>query len=242
MRILAIDTSVGVGSAAAVDDAGAAEQPLGPAGSHARLLTAVLADLVVQRGWSSGGAPLRCLGPADVVAVIRGPGSFTGLRVGVTVAKALAWTSGAGLVGVSGFETIARRTARLADWHDQELQIAYDAGRGEVFVAAARPAGPDWDVGEPRLVSVADWLESLPRGRRISGPALDAIAAGLAHRGDLHPAPPEARQPAAGDAAVIARARVAAGRLDDPQALVPDYLRPSYAEERRSDGGTSARG
>lgn len=237
MRILAIDTSVGFGSAAAVDDEGAAEQPLGPAGSHARVLTAVLANLVEQRGWSAGPSPLRCLGAGDVIAVTRGPGSFTGLRVGVTAAKALAWTSGASLVGVSGFEAIARRTARLADWHDHELEIAYDAGRGEVFVATAQPSGIGWQVGEPRLMPVASWLESLQPGRRITGPALDAIADLVTHRGGLHLAPTEAWYPAAADAAAIAGRRAASGCMDDPQTLVPDYLRPSYAEERTAPGG-----
>ncbi|MFM7185161.1 MAG: tRNA (adenosine(37)-N6)-threonylcarbamoyltransferase complex dimerization subunit type 1 TsaB [Planctomycetota bacterium] len=237
MRILAIDTSIGSGSAAAVDDGGCVERPLGPAGSHARLLTATLEGLVTERRWASGAAPLRCLGPADVIAVVRGPGSFTGLRVGVTTAKALAWATGAKLVGVSGFEVIARRTTRLAGRGDVELEIAYDAGRGEVFVAAATPAGAGWHVGDPLLLPADDWLASLPPGRWISGPALDQFTDRVARRADLVVAPAEARHPAAGDATAIARIRAEAGMVDEPHGLVPDYLRPSYAEERNVGRG-----
>ena len=46
-------------------------------------------------------------------------------------------------------------------------------------------------------------------------------------------APPEAWHPLATDAAAIARARAEAGEVDDPHTLLPDYLRPSYAEERK---------
>jgi len=236
MRILAIDTSIGSGSAAAVDDGGAAERPLGPAGSHARLLTATLQELVAERRWGSGPAPLRCLGPDDVIAVVRGPGSFTGLRVGVTTAKALAWASGARLVGVSGFEVIAGRTARLTGRADTEIEIAYDAGRGDVYAATVAPAASGWRVGDPRLLPADAWLASLPPGRLVSGPAIDQLADRMTGRTDLTMAPPEARQPGAGDAAAAARIRAEAGLVDDPQTLVPDYLRPSYAEERR-DGG-----
>ena len=146
MRILAIDTSLGSGSVAAVDTGGIEIRPLGAAGEHARCLTAALIEVASRRGWGSGSAALSGLGPADVIAVIRGPGSFTGLRVGVTAAKALAWTTGARLVGISGFDAIARQMSLLPGWGAKGCAIAYDAGRGEVLatlasVAADAPLG-----------------------------------------------------------------------------------------------------
>ena len=62
MRILAIDTSVAVGSVAAVDDRGTTERSLGPAGDHARVLTAILTAVAAERGWGTRARPLGDLG------------------------------------------------------------------------------------------------------------------------------------------------------------------------------------
>jgi tRNA threonylcarbamoyladenosine biosynthesis protein TsaB len=233
MRILAIDTSLGSGSVAAVDPDGSAERPLGPAGGHARVLTEALAEVAAARGWGEGPQALGSLGPSDVVAVIRGPGSFTGLRVGIAAAKALAWTTGARLVGVSGFDVLARRAARVVGWHDEPIAIAYDAGRGDVFAAIATPTAGGWTASPPALVPLDAWLESLPAGGRVTGPALEAASERITARNDLAVAPPEAWHPLAADVAAIAHVRAEAGDVDDPHTLLPDYLRPSYAEERK---------
>jgi tRNA threonylcarbamoyladenosine biosynthesis protein TsaB len=233
MRILAIDTSVGTGSVAAVDDRGSTARPLGPAGGHARILTATLAAVAAERAWGGLGS----LGPDDVIAVIRGPGSFTGLRVGVATAKAIAWTSGARLVGVSGFEAIARRTMLVDGWRDAPMAVAYDAGRGEVYVATASPTAAGWAVTLPALARRDEWLDALPRGGRVTGPAVDIPAAQLRGRSDLVVATAEARHPWADDVAALARDRAAAGDTDDPHTLIPDYLRPSYAEEAKPAPG-----
>jgi len=227
-RILAIETASPRGSVAADAGAGVVERRLDEDGQHGRLVGSGLEEVAIAAGFA--------VETVEVVAVVRGPGSFTGLRVGVTTAKALAWASGARLVGVSGFEVIAGRTARLTGRADTEIEIAYDAGRGDVYAATVAPAASGWRVGDPRLLPADAWLASLPPGRLVSGPAIDQLADRMTGRTDLTMAPPEARQPGAGDAAAAARIRAEAGLVDDPQTLVPDYLRPSYAEERR-DGG-----
>lgn len=227
MRILAIDTSLAEGSVAALDGARRAERSLA-AGGHARDLAGELAAAAADLGWS--------IGAADLIAVVRGPGSFTGLRVGVTTAKSLAWANAARLVAVSGFELVARASARLADWRaDAVVHVAFDAGRGEVYAAAVIPddtAPTGWRIGQPALHPAAAWLAELPRDARISGPALHALAEPLAARGGLQVAPVAAWRPTAGDVGELAALRAAAGDGDDPGLLVPEYLRPNYADER----------
>ncbi|MFM8735694.1 MAG: tRNA (adenosine(37)-N6)-threonylcarbamoyltransferase complex dimerization subunit type 1 TsaB [Pirellulales bacterium] len=234
MKILAIDTSLAAGSIAAIDDAGATELPLGQAGEHARTFAARLVDAATQRGWGEGSTALADFGRDDLVAVVIGPGSFTGLRVGVTAAKTLAWTTGSRLVGVSGFVTVARRIAAVTGWHDAPLSVAFDAGRGEVHAAWATPAVDEpagWRVSPPATTAADAWIASLPAGTRLGGPAATAERCG--GRGDLACAPAEAGLPTAVDVAEAARLVAAAGRFDDPATLVPEYLRPSYAEERK---------
>ena len=231
MKTLAIDTSLAAGSVAAIDGDRIAKRTLGAACEHARLLATALAETAAELGWLQR--------DAELVAVVRGPGSFTGLRVGVTTAKALAWTTGARLVGVSGVEVVARLAHAAAGWPAAPIHVAYDAGRGEVFATTALPATTSpsgWDAGPGSLVPLADWIDALAPGALVAGPALDleACVALLAARPDLRLAPPGARAPTAAAAGAVALLHAAAGRHDDPFALVPDYVRPSYAEERRS--------
>jgi len=226
MKTLAIDSSLPAGSVAALSDGRISERQLPEAGTHARLIAAALVETSAAVGWT----------PADseLIAVVRGPGSFTGLRVGLATAKAMAWAGGATLIGVSGFEVIARRTAAASGQPNAPIHVAYDAGRGELFVAEvvpAREAAGGWSVGPARLSGVEDWLQSLPRQARVSGPALALLADRLAARDDLVVAARAAWCPTAADAAAVALLHAAAGEADAPHALVPEYLRPSYADE-----------
>ena len=226
MKTLAIDSSLAAGSVAALSNGTVAEERLPTAGEHARRLAAAIDAMAARLGWSTR--------DAELVAVVRGPGSFTGLRVGLATAKAIAWATGATLIGVSGFELIARASARRTGREAVDIHVAYDAGRGDLFVATVAPAADiagGWRVGEPRLVTVGDWLASLPRGAVVSGPGLTIVGGGLAARSDLVVAPSEAWLPTAAAAGALAIELAAAGRADDPHALVPDYLRPSYADE-----------
>jgi tRNA threonylcarbamoyladenosine biosynthesis protein TsaB len=232
MRTLAIDTSLATGSVAAAAAGRTAEIELPVAGEHARRLAAALDEAAHGLGWK--------VGDVELVGVVRGPGSFTGLRVGLSTAKAVAWASGAALVGVSGFDVVARRTAQLMAAAAGPLHLAYDAGRGELFVAEAVPAADmpsGYAVSTPRLANAASWVAALPRGACVSGPGLAVVAEPLAQRADLHVAPRAAWLPRASDVADLALRLHAAGRSDAPAALVPDYARPTYADESASPPG-----
>src|SRR5437773_12166637 len=102
MRVLALETSGTAGSVAVLDD----EQlltavALDPAQRTARTLAPAIRDVLKHVGWA----------PTDVqlVAVTAGPGSFTGLRLGVTTAKTFAYAAGCEVLGVNTLEVIAGR-------------------------------------------------------------------------------------------------------------------------------------
>jgi tRNA threonylcarbamoyladenosine biosynthesis protein TsaB len=228
MKTLAIDTSLATGSVAAIDGDRIAMRTLPTAGEHARLLAATVAAVTAELVWLPAAA--------ELVAVVRGPGSFTGLRVGVTAAKALCWATGSRLVGVSSGEVIARGTATAVGRHDAAVHVAFDAGRGEVFATMVVPdaGSPTGWLGMPGTLAAAPaWLADLPPGSIVSGPGLAILADSLAGRPDLVVAPPAAWTPAIAEIGRVALLRSAAGEADDPATLVPDYIRPSYADEKR---------
>src|SRR5262245_27922792 len=122
MKILALETSGSLGSVAALEDERLlATLPLDPAKRAARSLAPTIQRLLEQVGWR----------PADVqlVAVASGPGSFTGLRLGVTTAKTFAYAVGCQLLGVNTIEALAAGTPRECS----PLNVAIDAHRQQVF-------------------------------------------------------------------------------------------------------------
>lgn len=238
-RVIAIDTSRPAGSvatynprqtpadsqaAAAVDDALFSETLATPA-DHARLLAGGIERTCRVAGWKPR--------EADLVGVVVGPGSFTGLRVGVTAAKVLAWASGCGLVGVSAFELLAHRCGdwALRTWPEADrLHVALDAGRGEVHASTASrdtatPSG--WALAPSQLLPRSEWLATLEPQEVVISP-LD-----LDERSDLRRPPQELQLTTAAHTAMLAVRLAAAGCLAEPASLTPEYLRPSYAEEPR---------
>ena len=124
MRILAIETVAAAGSIALLDDDQVVDESESRhhAAAHRRWRTGI-AELLKRAGWR----------PTDVelVAVAIGPGSFTGLRIGVTTAKAFAYAVGCQVVGVNSLAAVASRASRELP----KISAAIDAQRGELFVA-----------------------------------------------------------------------------------------------------------
>ena len=146
MRIVSLDTATRATAVAVAEvDADRLPQrfaesyhvtsPAGPPGHAVDLLGGVervLAEL--GGGWEA----------VDTIAVGIGPGTFTGLRIGVASAQTLAWSRGLPLVGVSSLHALGLGSAGLlpAELHAAPLLALIDARRGEVF-AAGWPAGAD---------------------------------------------------------------------------------------------------
>jgi tRNA threonylcarbamoyladenosine biosynthesis protein TsaB len=222
MHILAIETTGLAGSVAVLDgDNPLADIDLPQDQGSSRALAPAIQGLLATVDWR----------PKDVqvVAVVTGPGSFTGLRVGVTAAKTFAYAVGADVLGLDTLEVIAA----AAPSEVPRLSAAVDAQRGEVvagdFVRASDgimgPAGP------AQLVGIEKWWAGLPPGTLVTGPVLRQVIARLpAH---LTAMDPEYWFPKATAAGRLAARLYALGRRDDLWSLVPRYSRPSAAEEKK---------
>jgi len=157
MRVLAFDTATGATAVALRDPAIGLELELrddplpGERPGHATRLLPMIADLLARAGtgWES----------VDRIAVGVGPGTFTGLRIGIATARALAWARELPLVGISSLEALAAGATfpcadsgavRAADSDGVRVVLAaIDARRGEVFAAAWR--GPHREL-DPRAL------------------------------------------------------------------------------------------
>lgn len=189
VRLLAISTSTPRGSAALIRDG---EAPFEVAyvdlqGHAERLFEAI--DAVLARAGEARAS-------IDALACDVGPGSFTGVRVGVASAKGIALALGAPLFGVVSLEAMARAAfAEGAAGPEDAVIAAIDAKKGEAFVAAwdasgaallapcTRPLGPEalllsvpGAARGGRLIVVGEVAAglALPAGARLArGPALD---------------------------------------------------------------------
>jgi tRNA threonylcarbamoyladenosine biosynthesis protein TsaB len=224
MITLALDTSTRTGGCAVLrgDDV-LAELPGDAAHTHATRLPGDLMT-VLDRAH-------LVLADVEVFAVATGPGSFTGLRVGIASMQALALAAGRPLVGVSVLDALARSAAgvalvgaRVATW--------VDAWRGEVY--AALFAGVDEVEGAS--VELPDRILPRLRGTRTlfigDGAAAhrDAILSAMGSHGELAPA---LEPPLAGIIGRLARADVEAGRRPGPADIQPLYVRRPDVELTR---------
>lgn len=219
--LLAIDTSGQAGSIALVRDGVLlAEKQLAQSGRrHARTLVAELSAIFTECGM----APAEC----SAVAVSVGPGSFTGLRVGVVCAKTFVYATGCQLTAVDTFEAIAQGLPEDAT----EAAVIDLAQRGELFVGRYRREGASWKLEGPISIEAADaWAANRPESLRVVGPGQTRL------RGSLFAAeacfPVECDIPQARHVATIGARQIAAGQTVDCWSLEPFYLRRSAAEEK----------
>lgn len=219
--LLAIETSGRAAGLALVSPDGAmAEREIGPQQSTAAALAPEIDALLTELG----------LRPADLraIAVTLGPGSFTGLRVGVTTAKTLAYATGAAVIGVDTLHAVAEQSeAAIAD-----VWVLLDAQRKQVYAACwQRDSAAEWRRAAPTAILDLDSLtEALPARAWVTGPGcalLDERA-----RAALQLAPRETWSPRAATIARIGLRRWSADDVDDVWRLAPTYIRRAAAEEK----------
>jgi tRNA threonylcarbamoyladenosine biosynthesis protein TsaB len=230
MRILAIETSGQAGSVAALvgtgDGAGAvaqlvAEAAVGGGARTAQALAPLAKDLLSTAGWSADSI--------ELVAVSVGPGSFTGLRIGVTMAKTFAYAVGAQVIGVNTLEVVAEQAGKVAG----SLWAVMDAQRQELFAAkfveGGEPRRPCF-ARETQILSQAQWVAALEAGDAVTGPGLRRL--GVALPAGVSIVNESLWQPLAGAVGRIGWRDLQAGRRGDVWKLMPVYCRPSAAEEK----------
>jgi tRNA threonylcarbamoyladenosine biosynthesis protein TsaB len=214
-------------------------RPLNVSGSYADALLVVIGEMLDEAG--------RAKEEIKAVVATKGPGSFTGVRIGVATAKGLAWALGCPLYAVTSLEAMAG--ALLAQHPDADLSVpVLDARRGEVFAGVYRRVGGWVAPVIPAAARKPDqWWEQIlaldfdPDQAVYGGDGAelllgtgDSLRPELARRGtpvlrrwtSAHPAtaPALAAAVSAGDPALSPV---------HPFALVPSYLRGSDAELKR---------
>jgi tRNA threonylcarbamoyladenosine biosynthesis protein TsaB len=191
-----------------------AERRLDEARRHARDLVPSLKELLAGLGWSAKELA------GTIVSL--GPGSYTGLRVGVMSAKTWAYATGGVLLGVPTFPAIARQTPADAD----DIVVIGDAQQGKIHVQAFRrgPGGVE-TLGEVAIMSFDEWRASVSPTTCVTGPGVDGFADKLVglRIADL-------RTATAASLLALGLMRFDAGERDDPFRLEPLYLRVSSAE------------
>lgn len=222
MKILAFETIEMSASAALLDDENVlASTTLPPQQRSAQYLAPAVRDLLAQTGWK----------PTDVqlIVVSQGPGSFTGLRVGITFAKIFAWAVGADVIALNTLDILAEAVPQ----EFAQVSIGLDAQRGEVVVRTYERGmdGLMAPLDETRMIDLEDWVKNVPDGTILSGPVLAQKARFLPE--NLPTVPAEFWTPSVAQMGKMGFRLYQAGRRDDIWNLLPIYSRPAAAEERR---------
>jgi tRNA threonylcarbamoyladenosine biosynthesis protein TsaB len=226
MRAIGIETSGTVGSVALLEDGRVlAEETFEKGLRHGRALVPAIGRALAAAGLAKA--------DVDVFAVGTGPGSYTGLRVGIATAQMLAFALGKRIAGVPSFDAIAAAVPGELARGKASVVVAIEARKDHVYCARYAPRGGalaregDFDVRDPARV-----LEGAARPVLLVGDAAAKYPA-LA-RPDATLAPPELGHAHARAVARLALERLARGEGDRLEAVRPLYLRASIPEEKRA--------
>ncbi|MBR5533440.1 MAG: tRNA (adenosine(37)-N6)-threonylcarbamoyltransferase complex dimerization subunit type 1 TsaB [Ruminiclostridium sp.] len=227
MKILALESSAVAASVALCEDEALIAQAFQNTGlTHSQTLLPLAEDLLKNCGLT--------MADIDLIAVAEGPGSFTGLRIGVAAAKGLAWGGELPCAGCSTLESMAWNLAGF----EGEICAAMDARRKQVYNARFRVDGQQPHRLTPdRAISLEDLIAELQGtettqivvgdGAQLCYDAL--TAAGIPAK----LAPPNLRMQSAWGVARLALEKARKGETVTANELAPVYHRLSQAERER---------
>ena len=227
MKILALETSAKAVSVAVVEDGAvlaAAYQNIGL--THSVTLMPLMDGMLHNAGLTAA--------DMDLIAVAAGPGSFTGLRIGVSAAKGLAWALGLPCCGVSTLEAMAENVRMF----EGTVICAMDARRQQIYNAVFDCRGgvltrrcEDRAVA---LETLADELKNDTQSKIVVGDGAKLCDIYLNAQGiSCRMAPPDSRYQKAAGVALAAERLAQEGQTVTAQTLRPVYLRLSQAERER---------
>jgi len=228
MKILAVETSTMLGGVAIADENGLiAEIRLNVKSTHSeRMMTSI--DHILRLSGMT-------LAQIDVFAVAAGPGSFTGLRIGLSTVKGLCYASGRPLVLVSSLEAFAWNFAYSA----YPLCLMFDARKGEVYAAGYR-----WEEGGG-FTQVLHDCAARPEDllRAVHGPVIIAGEGAALYRERIISAigeralfaPPPKMVPSPSNVAMLGLQKALRKEFTDAVDAEPYYIRKSEAEMKWSE-------
>lgn len=201
------------------------EAPLRERAEHARDLLPCIDSML-----RSARLDVRAIGG---IGVATGPGSFTGVRVGMATAKGLGYALSIRVMGISTLEAAARAALALRP-SATVLCAALQAGRGEVYAALFRVerGGPVRSTPD-RSYEPAELARLIPEGSLLVGDGATAVLARATVKGRLGCELLDPLPLLAGAIALGASATIVLGSAYLPGGLAPNYVRPSDAEVTR---------
>ncbi len=226
MRILALDTTTEYGSVALLDESRVvAEVGSAASVSHSARLLKSVDHLLKLASWD--------IEDIDGFAAAAGPGSFTGIRVGLSTIKALSFASGKPVAPVSSLAALA---AKLRDSGGRLLCPFIDAKKGEVYSALYESSGRELKEVIPQGAYAPDALLSLLPSRRqvhFLGTGVAAYGEKIRSRFGDRARFPDRSLFIGREVGVLGREILARGGGMKGEALEPIYFRKSQAEERK---------
>ena len=228
MKILALETSAKSVSVAVLEDGkvlGSAYQNTGL--THSRTLMPLLDGMLINSELS--------LNDMDIIAVAAGPGSFTGVRIGVAAAKGLAWGRELPCYGVSTLEAMVRGAAMT----DGYYCACMDARKQQVYNALFNVKdGQPERICEDRAIGLAELSEELKAVKKqffLVGDGAELCYNTLRESvPGLQLLPEHLRQQRASGTALAALAMMERGEDGSGLELTPNYIRASQAEQQRA--------
>jgi tRNA threonylcarbamoyladenosine biosynthesis protein TsaB len=231
MLVLALDTTTRGGSVALARDGVVLESDEGnQAATHGERLPGDLIRVLDRRGLG--------VGDVDLFAVAAGPGSFTGLRIGIATMQGLAFANGKSVVGVSALDALHHLVQSMAELPPATVRPSIatwmDAHRGEVF-SALYDGGAVLDG--PSAEKPSDILQRW-RPRFLAQPIIFGGDGAIVYAGLIAQTLPDARvvatlPPLAPSIAHLALDRARTGELSPPDSIRPIYVRRPDAELAR---------
>jgi len=233
--VLAVETATELAGVALADEAGVIASVTVSRGRHHAESVAPAIEFVCRRSGLS-------LSALDAVGVDVGPGLFTGLRVGVATARALAFALEKPLVGAGSLEILAHAVDSSGATPGTLVVPVVDARRGEVFTARLRTTGDgaSREQSEIRLTpeALAADLAGLGESFVLAGNGARRYRAILGAVSGAVLVGPSLDFPPPGVLATLVQTRAAAGEFTVPAEVLPNYLRDA---ETRINWQTRAR-